>query len=343
MMQFEPDQAHLPGALFHTRRQLAALEWQHELDARSWEADTLHWREELGDISCAEAERIEAACARKGAGLVSVSTTHKRGFLANPQAPIHRARAKRRADDTKGLYMPKGDEDSMRVRHLRRAVGFSARAHGVSRNGFRADVCKMITLTYADASAWRPEHVTLLMNNVRAWCKRERFSCRYVWVAELQQRGAIHYHIALFVPKGTKVPYPDKAGWWKHGCTNLEEARAAVPYLMKYLSKGGASAGCWRLPKGARMYGVGGVEHSLRRARRWLSLPAFVRSRADIADDWRRAPGGGWVDPDGVIWPSEYRRARVGCFLAFERLHDHGRPFDPAGPFSWLPAAGVPL
>lgn len=343
MMQFEPDQAHLPGALFHTRTQLAAFEWQQELDARSWEADTRHWREELGDISCAEAERIEAACARKGAGLVSVSTTAKRAAPSRAGlSPVHRARAKRRADSTPGLYMPTGDEASMRVRHLRRAVGFAARAHGVSRDGFRPDVCKMLTLTYADASAWRPEHVKRLLDRYRSWLRAKNIPCRYVWVAELQKRGAIHYHIALFVPHGTKVPYPDAAGWWKHGCTNVEEARAAVPYLMKYLSKGGDKAGAWRLPQGARMYGVGGVEHSLRRARRWLALPAFVRSRADISDDWRRAPGGGWVDPDGVIWPSEYRRARVGCFLAFERLHDHGRPFDPAGPFSWLPAPGAP-
>lgn len=342
MMQYEPDQAHLPGALFHTRTQLAALEWQHELDARSWEADTRHWREELGDISCQEAERIEAACARKGAGLVSVSTSGKGSFRANPQAPIHRARAKHRSDATEGLYMPKGDEDSMRVRHLRRAVGFSARAHGVSRKGYRADDVIMVTLTYRDASAWRPRHVADLMRRVRNWCKSHGFPCRYVWVAELQKRGAIHYHVALFVPHGTRLPIPDKSGWWPHGSSRIELARSVVPYLMKYLSKGGDKAGAWRLPQGARMYGVGGVEHSLRRARRWLSLPAFVRARADIADDWRRAPGGGWVDPDGVIWPSEYRRARVGCFLAFERLHDHGRPFEPAGPFSWLPAAGAP-
>jgi hypothetical protein len=224
----------------------------------------------------------------------------------------------------------------MRVRHLRRAVGFTARAQAVSEKGFRSDEVLMLTLTYANGGDWRPEHLSRLVETMRKWFKRRGVALRYVWVAELQKRGVIHYHMALWVPHGFRLPKADECGWWPHGSTRIELARNAVPYLMKYLSKGSDKAGCWRLPQGARMYGVGGVDHALRRARRWLGLPAFVRSRSDIADDWRRAPGGGWVDADGVIWPAEYKRARCGPFLAFERVNDHGRPFEADGPFSWV-------
>ncbi|WP_374676441.1 hypothetical protein [Ideonella sp.] len=287
-----------------------------------------------------EAATVAGHGARQGAGLVSVSTTGPKGTRRKaPLSPVSFARAKKRADDTPGVYMPPADEDSARVRKLRRAVGFAARAQGVAKKGHRPDDVLMVTLTYRNGGDWRPDHVGDCLRRARKWLQRRGIPCRYVWVAELQKRGVIHYHIGFWVPHGFRLPMFDACGWWPHGMTNVEKARNAVPYLMKYLSKGSDRAGCWRLPQGARMYGIGGVEHALRRARRWLGLPAFVQARSDIADDWRRAPGGGWVDPDGVIWASEWRRAKVGPYLAFERVADHGRPFEAHGPFSWIGGA----
>ncbi|WP_395703037.1 hypothetical protein [Aquabacterium sp.] len=117
--------------------------------------------------------------------------------------------------------------------------------------------------------------------------------------------------------------------------SNRVVARNAVPYLMKYMSKGSAGT-LGSFPKGARIYGVGGLEHSLRRARRWLGLPAFVQARSSLHDPWRRAQGGGWVDGEGELWPSEWRRCWAGDRWGLERVADHGRPFDASGPFSWL-------
>jgi hypothetical protein len=339
---------------------------ERDMAHREWEAISQSMRDALADafdhsMACDfEAAAIAAGAVgpRKGAGLVSASTTAKRSGRSRSQSPLnplHRAKAQARAEAQEatpagprgreaqhGVYMPPNDGDSMRVRHLRRAVGFSARCQGVSEKGHRSDDVLMLTLTYREGGDWRPEHVKRLLDRYRMWMKGKGVPCRYVWVAELQQRGAIHYHVAFWVPHGFKVPMADRAGWWPHGSTRIELARNAVPYLMKYLSKGSDKAGCWRLPQGARMYGVGGLEHAFRRARRWLGLPAFVRARASHLCDWKRAPGGGWVDPDGVIWPSEWKRARCGAFLAFERLHDHGRPFEADGPFSWLPGVVHP-
>jgi hypothetical protein len=235
--------------------------------------------------------------------------------------------------------MPPTDGDSMRVRHLRRAVGFTARAQAVSEKGHRADQVRMLTLTYANGGDWRPNHMGELTKRMREWFRRRNIPFRYVWVAELQQRGVIHYHMALWLPNGFRIPYPDKCGWWVHGSTRIELARNAVPYLMKYLSKGSDKAGCWRLPEGARMHGNGGLEHAFKRARRWLGLPAFVRARASVSCDWRRVDGGGWASPDGEWFPAEYQRARCGPFLAFERVNDHGRPFEADGPFNWVRGA----
>lgn len=330
------DAAPQPGAVCHSARQVADLEWQAELDRRACEADLALWRDRaadaftLEDAADAEAAAMAAVGPRKGAGLVSVSTTGTRSRRDSAETEDSQSR-KRRAEREQraragGVYVPGFDADGQRVRKLRRAVGFAARAHGVSERGHRGDVCRMLTLTYRNGGDWRPEHVSDLLRLMRQWAKRRGVSLRYVWVAELQKRGVIHYHVALFAPNGFRWPMPDVCGWWPHGSTRIELAKNAVPYLMKYLSKGQASNGNWRLPSGARMYGIGGLEHSLRRARRWLGLPAFVRSAGDHLDAWRPVVGGGWASPDGEVFASEYQRCRVAGVMGFEPVTRHARP-----------------
>jgi len=226
---------------------------------------------------------------------------------------------------------------------MRRGIGYSARAHLAVRPGFRSDRCVMLTTTYRPGEQWQPNHVRKLLTHVREWCRRQRVPCRYVWVAELQEkrarrsgegaRAVVHYHIALWLPHGVELPHADAQGWWPHGMTNTEPVRAAVAYLMKYMSKGSQVLS---LPDNARMYGVGGLDHVMRRAKRWLGLPGFIQSRADIHDDWRRAKGGGWFHPEGFVVPSEFKRAWLGDSYGLIRVSDYGRPFDAQGPFTWL-------
>lgn len=192
----------------------------------------------------------------------------------------------------------------------------------------------MVTLTYRGVDDWRGDHMGTFMTHVRKWCNRQGFKCRYVWVAELQTRGAIHYHVALWVPKGTHVPHPDSQGWWPHGMTNVIKARHAAGYLMAYLKKGSHDGA---FPKGSRRYGVGGLDHSLRRARRWLGLPAFVQAAGDIHAEWKRAAGGGWISPSGQHFCSEFRTAFVGGARCLMRVARHARTLEAAGPYTALP------
>lgn len=191
----------------------------------------------------------------------------------------------------------------------------------------------MVTLTYRDGADWRGMHIARALDAARKWHTERGVSMRYVWVAELQQRGALHYHLAFWMPHGVVMPKWDLAGWWPHGYSRGETARDAVSYLMKYLSKGTDTA---RFPKGARMHGSGGVEHALRRARRWLAYPSWIKARADVHDDWRPAVGGGWSHPEGHVIPSEYVRAWLGDRWGALRVADYGRPFCADGPFTWL-------
>jgi len=117
---------------------------------------------------------------------------------------------------------------------------------------------KMITLTYAKASDWRPNHI----RDFNSWLRRtlgdKMFS--YSFVAELQKRGAIHYHLIVYTRQGVKIPCPDLPSGrknfipWTWGFSKIETAR--VPqYLASYVSKE-HQKDYYRFPKNARGFGV---------------------------------------------------------------------------------------
>ncbi|RUS67984.1 hypothetical protein CUZ56_00480 [Saezia sanguinis] len=223
-----------------------------------------------------------------------------------------------------------------RLARLRKNVGASARLHVVNQpKGFQKDRVIMVTLTYAgDNGDWEPRHISRLIKCLRQWCKRRAVSCRYVWVAELQKRGVIHYHMAIWLPKGLTLPKPDKQGWWPHGMSKIEQARKPVAYLMKYLSKD--TSKCFgSFPRGARIYGVGGL-NDLRCVRRWLNYPRFIKCRSDVYERWQRFAGGGWIDADGVHYESEYEHAYIGGQPAVRRVHEHEKLIEPSGAFCWI-------
>jgi hypothetical protein len=94
------------------------------------------------------------------------------------------------------------------------------------------------------------------VNALREYYKRRNWRFVYFWVAELQQRGAVHYHLIVFIPRSHKLPFPDKR-WWKKGISNIRSVRQFAAYLAKYLQKG--SSGELRFPKGLRLFGYGGL------------------------------------------------------------------------------------
>src|SRR3989304_4365366 len=69
----------------------------------------------------------------------------------------------------------------------------------------------MITLTYRPGVEWEPQHMNVFMRHVR---KSNGIGLLgYAWVAELQQRGAVHFHLLLLVTRGSVIPMPDRCGW----------------------------------------------------------------------------------------------------------------------------------
>lgn len=184
------------------------------------------------------------------------------------------------------------DRNLSRMRRMKHGVLTAARLHEEDLQALKCRYRRaMLTLTYANVEDWEADHISYLMRHVRQWCKRRQIEIRYVWVAELQKRGAVHYHVMFWLPLGVSLPKPDKQGWWPHGHTRIEWIKRPVAYLVKYVSKGLDDG--HRFPKGCRIHAFGGLSETGVNERAWWLMPKWVREITSINDKPRRAKGGG--------------------------------------------------
>lgn len=110
----------------------------------------------------------------------------------------------------------------------------------------------MMTLTYKDVNGWRANHINYFMKNLKQRLDKKLLA--FAWVAEIQKRGAIHYHLILLTEKGSQIPLPDKSGMWVHGISRIETARTPW-YLLTYAGKE-HQKDLARYPKGCWLYGA---------------------------------------------------------------------------------------
>jgi hypothetical protein len=157
-----------------------------------------------------------------------------------------------------------------------------------------------ITLTYRDQNDWDAKDISKLVDNYRKDWKqrlgRDPSHFRYVWVAEMQKRGVIHYHLLLWCPRGKSLHKPDD-GWWDKGMSNIVGVRkGVVGYLSKYLSKGSKPADnegvAVYFPKGARIFGMGGLSSADRSKIAYKKLPKYVRRVFDYGERVEKIVGG---------------------------------------------------
>lgn len=265
---------------------------------------------------------------RAAAGLVSVSTTLTESI---PSPKWFVSPTQMWSDAVIEI-----DPAKARVTRLRKGLGVGAkRLHNMYKG--KQNHC-LVTLTYrGDNRNWRPEHVSTYLACVKRWYARQTGSkgLRYAWVAELQQRGVIHYHIVFWLKKGLTMPKADKQGWWPHGMTNTKRATAPIAYLMKYVSKID-SKNVGSFPHGARIFGLGGLDKTGRDCKRWVLWPAYLQGNAAAGDNFKPAAGGGYTNADtGEHFCAEFAPTGSG-FKHFVRVHRHPRVVDASGPFSWL-------
>jgi hypothetical protein len=194
-------------------------------------------------------------------------------------------------------------------------VEFADQCEAIFRSAGMSMDAVMATLTFRAADCYDRGAVSDYVHRQRAWLQRRGIPHAYAWVLELQKRGVPHYHVLWFVPTGQKLPMPDRIAkrqrraFWPHGLSRIELARRGPAYITKYASKGDvydAEGDRRSIPRGARIFGVGG-EPQARRHAYWRAQPAYVREATTPGDVIRRAPGGGFFVVDTGIWiPSQW-------------------------------------
>lgn len=228
------------------------------------------------------------------------------------------------------------DAASSRVKRLRQRVLTTARLQSESLRHERSYPA-MVTLTYREGAGWHGSHMSAYMHRVRQWWGRFMVRpLRYVWVAELQQRGAVHYHIVFWLPAGVTLPKSDKRGWWPHGSTRTEAARSPVAYLCKYASKVDNASG---FPDGCRLHGNGGLRGEFLDMARWWALPAWARELCGVNSRARRVPGvGGFSTSCGEWFGSPWRAALSRGELVVRQVFSYLGAIKASGPYSMLGA-----
>lgn len=143
------------------------------------------------------------------------------------------------------------------------------------------------TLTYAENTRGKAGDVSRFLDCLQAWARRSGVRVPYEWVGELQERGALHYHLLIWLPKHLLLPMFDWRGWWRHGSTKIERAKNPVAYLAKYASKFKDSVKRFR--KGTRLYGWGGLSPVARENVRRARMTRWMRRRVDeqLETEWQ--------------------------------------------------------
>lgn len=221
------------------------------------------------------------ASAASDTGLVSLQTT-----------PTYAEKAYRDA-------MTKFRRDS-RLSRMRRGVKCAAELleYDTHKDG-RLYRPLFVTLTYGPDVLWQPSHIMRFLDLCRKRVARKGEPFRYVWVLELTKRGIPHYHVMIWLRASLRLPAPDRAGLWPYGWSQVQRARSPVGYLIKYASKGDSET---RFPKGARLFGCGGLSIEQRAEKRWRALPLYVRVQFNVGDGVRRTRGGGWLSTATGEW-----------------------------------------
>lgn len=197
------------------------------------------------------------------------------------------------------------DRRKSRLSRMKHGVLTNARLMDalLRRGGFRYHAA-MVTLTYRPGVTWHGRQISNFLRCARKWHKGVGKPMNYVWTAEMQERGVVHYHVVFWLPSGHRMPKPDRRGWWPHGMSNIKPASTGVGYIAKYASKGADGPD---FPRGVRIHGTGGLDLQAKREARWWRAPSEAREFLGPDADIRFIKGGRVCSITGHFWDSPWR------------------------------------
>ena len=169
-----------------------------------------------------------------------------------------------------------------------------------------------VTLTYRDTGCFSSKHISAFLDRLRRGLKRLGHSLPYAWVLECAE--CLHYHLILWLPRGYVLDMAKLSKWWPWGSTWVAGCRS-VKAWGRYMSKFDSTT---KLPKGARLYGHGGLDAAGKVAVSRAALPRWLLALLPACNCARRCRGGGWVNmATGEIHLSPYIWTPRGAVLSF--------------------------
>lgn len=167
-----------------------------------------------------------------------------------------------------------------------------------------------VTLTFARDTDFCAKHITRFLNCLRSKLKRKGHQLVYAWV--LERAGALHYHLALWLPRGFKLDCTELAKWWPWGSTWNETCRKVSAWI-HYISKRNCKTD---LPTGARVFGYGGLDEQAKEAVQHAMLPIWLKTLLSSNAKVKRVPKVGWLDlGTGEVYESPWLWSPRGCRL----------------------------
>lgn len=179
--------------------------------------------------------------------------------------------------------------------------------------GYRAVA---LTITYSKDSDFSRKHISAFIDSLRRTLKRLGHTLPYLWV--LERASQLHYHLILWLPRDFKLEPAKLSKMWAFGSTWVQNCRS-VSAWSRYISKFDSIS---RLPKGARIYGYGGLDEAGKLASARANMPMWLLSLLPAGHHARRFRGGGWIDTvTGEIYCSPYIWTPWGPKLRSAMLH----------------------
>ena len=179
------------------------------------------------------------------------------------------------------------DAKRARIRHLcRRVRGWVDAIKPIAANTREFEM-KGLGLTIEDENVWNPRMISEYLYALRKILGDRLVA--YAWCAELQERGAVHYHVILLLKRGTFVPFPDSSGMWVWGSSHITWDVHSPFYIISYLKKENYQK-LGEFPKGLRMFHVWieeGAVDKIAFCKFWLTtLPAWLEK--EVLDHFRK-------------------------------------------------------
>ena len=139
----------------------------------------------------------------------------------------------------------------------------------------------MVGLTYRNIDDYQGHHIGDYLRNVKKRLGKNILG--YAWVAEMQKRGAVHYHIIMLLKPGSDLPKPDKKGYWVHGSSKIVTARSPY-YLVTYVGKE-YQKDLSKYPKSCRLYSAS-VRWGEKAKQRYRLLAGLSGENKNGGENW---------------------------------------------------------